>query len=79
MSIHPEGKSSHAPISVECLFSMTLLTGEAGKKILMSGGARCNVLPVAARMEDFVTESTPRLLKAGPPGGYCSPRHPTHL
>ena len=38
-------------------------TSEAGKKILMSGGARCNVLPVSARVEDFVTESTPRKLK----------------
>ena len=36
---------------------------ETGKKILMSGGARCNVLPVSARVEDFVTESTPRLMK----------------
>jgi len=36
---------------------------ETGKKILMSGGARCNVLPVSARLEDFVTESNPRLLK----------------
>lgn len=38
-------------------------TKETGKKILMSGGARCNVLPVSARVEDFVTESTPRLMK----------------
>jgi len=38
-------------------------TSEAGKKILMSGGARCNVLPVAGSAADFVTESTPRLLK----------------
>ena len=36
---------------------------ETGKKILMSGGARCNVLPVSARVEDCVTESTPRLIK----------------
>ena len=39
-------------------------TSEAGKKILMSGGARCNVLPVSATAADFVTESTPRLVKA---------------
>ena len=39
-------------------------TSETGKKILMSGGARCNVLPVSMRMEDFVTESEPRHLKA---------------
>ncbi len=38
-------------------------TSEAGKKILMSGGARCNVLPVSARVEDFVKASTPRKLK----------------
>ena len=38
-------------------------TKETGKKILMSGGARCNVLPVSARVEDFITESTPRLMK----------------
>lgn len=36
-------------------------TSETGKKILMSGGARCNVLPVSATAEkDFVSESTPR-------------------
>jgi predicted flavoprotein YhiN len=39
-------------------------TGETGKKILMSGGARCNVLPVSATELDFITESTPRLVKA---------------
>jgi len=39
-------------------------TSETGKKILMSGGARCNVLPVSMRIEDFVTESAPRHLKA---------------
>ena len=33
---------------------------ETGKKILMSGGARCNVLPVSASANDFITESTPR-------------------
>lgn len=37
---------------------------ECGKKILMSGGSRCNVLPVSASEKDFVTESTPRALKA---------------
>lgn len=36
-------------------------TSETGKKILMSGGARCNVLPVSTTAEkDFITESTPR-------------------
>jgi len=39
-------------------------TSECGKKILMSGGARCNVLPVSANVADFVTESNPRGLKS---------------
>ena len=39
-------------------------TSECGKKILMSGGARCNVLPVSATTADFVTESKPRGLKS---------------
>jgi predicted Rossmann fold flavoprotein len=39
-------------------------TKESGKKILMSGGARCNVLPVEASIDDFVTDSNPRLAKA---------------
>lgn len=38
--------------------------GECGKKILMSGGSRCNVLPVSATEKDFVTESSARALKA---------------
>jgi predicted Rossmann fold flavoprotein len=39
-------------------------TTECGKKILMSGGSRCNVLPVAATTSDFVTESPMRGLKS---------------
>lgn len=39
-------------------------TKESGKKILMSGGARCNVLPVEATIDDYVTDSNPRLAKA---------------
>jgi len=39
-------------------------TSECGKKILMSGGARCNVLPTSATANDFVTESANRRLKA---------------
>ena len=39
-------------------------TKESGKKILMSGGARCNVLPVEASISDYVTDSNPRLAKA---------------
>ena len=39
-------------------------TSECGKKILMSGGARCNVLPTSATANDFTTESANRRLKA---------------
>jgi predicted Rossmann fold flavoprotein len=34
----------------------------AGRKILMSGGTRCNVLPVEVNVRDFVTSSSPNLL-----------------
>ncbi len=34
----------------------------AGRKILMSGGTRCNVLPVEVGVRDFVTSSSPNLL-----------------
>ena len=34
-------------------------TKESGRKILMSGGARCNVLPVEATIDDYVTDSNP--------------------
>ena len=34
----------------------------AGRKILMSGGTRCNVLPVEVDVRDFVTSSSPNLL-----------------
>lgn len=37
-------------------------TDKAGKKILMSGGTRCNVLPVSMTLRDYVTDSSPRLL-----------------
>ena len=33
-------------------------TPQPGRKILMSGGTRCNVLPVTVRLDDFVTESS---------------------
>ncbi|EIE23290.1 HI0933-like protein [Coccomyxa subellipsoidea C-169] len=40
-------------------------TREAGKKILISGGARCNVLPMEVDVQrDFVTESSPSALRA---------------
>ena len=39
---------------------ITLLerTPQPGRKILMSGGTRCNVLPVEMRLDDFVTDSS---------------------
>jgi predicted Rossmann fold flavoprotein len=45
--------------------SVTILekTDKAGKKILMSGGTRCNVLPVIMKPEDYVSNSSPNLLK----------------
>jgi predicted flavoprotein YhiN len=44
---------------------VTLLerTDKAGKKILMSGGTRCNVLPVHMEMSDYFTGSSPNLMK----------------
>ena len=38
-------------------------TNKAGKKILMSGGTRCNVLPVHMELSDFYTDSSVNLLK----------------
>ena len=38
---------------------------EAGKKILISGGARCNVLPGTVDLQrDFVTESSQSAMRA---------------
>jgi predicted Rossmann fold flavoprotein len=37
-------------------------TPDGGRKILISGGGRCNVLPIVAAPERFVTDSSPRLL-----------------
>ncbi len=44
---------------------VTLLerTDKAGKKILMSGGTRCNVLPVTMRQTDYFTESSKNRMK----------------
>jgi predicted flavoprotein YhiN len=40
-------------------------TKEAGKKILMSGGTRCNVLPAEVDLQtDFVTDSPQSCLRA---------------
>ena len=38
-------------------------TDKAGKKILMSGGTRCNVLPVVMNLDDYFTNASPNLLK----------------
>lgn len=38
-------------------------TKQAGKKILMSGGTRCNVLPVKATLADYHTASSLNILK----------------
>jgi predicted Rossmann fold flavoprotein len=38
-------------------------TDKAGKKILMSGGTRCNVLPVEMSLDDYSTSSSPNLMK----------------
>jgi hypothetical protein len=40
-------------------------TEEAGKKVLISGGARCNVLPQQVDLQrDFVTESSQSAMRA---------------
>jgi predicted Rossmann fold flavoprotein len=38
-------------------------TRDGGRKILVSGGGRCNVLPAAAAPERFVTDSSPHTLR----------------
>jgi predicted Rossmann fold flavoprotein len=38
-------------------------TSDGGRKILISGGGRCNLLPSAARPERFVTDSSTNTLK----------------
>ena len=38
-------------------------TGDGGRKILISGGGRCNILPVALEPHRFVTESPAHLLR----------------
>jgi predicted Rossmann fold flavoprotein len=38
-------------------------TADGGRKILISGGGRCNVLPEKLEPERFVTDSSPRLLQ----------------
>ncbi len=38
-------------------------TADGGRKILISGGGRCNILPSVAAPERFVTDSSPHTLK----------------
>ena len=38
-------------------------TRDGGRKILISGGGRCNVLPSALAPERFVTDSSPNTLR----------------
>src|SRR5215467_13766213 len=38
-------------------------TADGGRKILISGGGRCNVLPVRSDAARFVTDSAPRSLQ----------------
>ena len=38
-------------------------TADGGRKILISGGGRCNVLPSHAAPERFVSESSPRTVR----------------
>lgn len=38
-------------------------TGDGGRKILISGGGRCNILPAAAEPGRYVTDSSPNTLR----------------
>ena len=38
-------------------------TSDGGRKILISGGGRCNILPVALEPDRFVTDSPAHLLR----------------
>src|SRR6516225_2620595 len=38
-------------------------TSDGGRKILISGGGRCNILPVTLEPDRFVTESPAHLLR----------------
>ncbi|MGE0706109.1 MAG: NAD(P)/FAD-dependent oxidoreductase [Vicinamibacterales bacterium] len=38
-------------------------TSDGGRKILISGGGRCNILPTALEPDRFVTDSAPHLLR----------------
>ena len=38
-------------------------TPDGGRKILISGGGRCNILPAEAALERFVTDSSPHTLR----------------
>lgn len=38
-------------------------TNQAGRKILISGGTRCNIMPVTIKLDDYTTSSSKNLLK----------------
>src|SRR5881628_2795583 len=38
-------------------------TADGGRKILISGGGRCNILPARVNESRFVTESSPGLMR----------------
>jgi len=49
------GHSSHSALLLE-------RTDKAGKKILISGGTRCNILPVHLSKDDYITNSSVNLM-----------------
>ena len=57
---------SMAAIFAASLGAETMLlerTADGGRKILISGGGRCNILPAAAGDSRFVTDSAPALVR----------------
>ena len=57
---------SMAAIFAASAGAQTLLlerTKDGGRKILISGGGRCNILPVRVDESRFVTDSSPNILR----------------
>ncbi len=55
------------PINALCPFQVRVVEkmDQAGKKVLISGGTRCNVLPAQMDLQrDFVTESSQSAMRA---------------
>ena len=46
-----------------CSVTVIERTSDGGRKILISGGGRCNILPAAVEPDRFVTDSPPHLLR----------------